>query len=188
MNGKQHVAIGVTASVGATILTSVSAGNGMNPVTLGLVAVGGALGSYMPDIDSKRSKASQLFNKVLLGAIAGYGVVNVLADLFGINFLKDLMVSSTGNLTSNLWLMIFIALTIAGKLSPHRGFTHKWFGTAMFCIVAYLTFNVQFATGFVIGYLLHIAADRTTPDGKNLKFFEFRLPCQNSKGKFSPVF
>ena len=34
-----------------------------------------------------------------------------------------------------------------------------------------------------MGYILHIVCDRFSPRGKNLRFFEFKLPCKNSKNK-----
>ena len=78
---------------------------------------------------------------------------------------------------------MFCITTVLGKLSPHRMFTHKWLGTVLFCYSVYLMGNRFLTIGFTMGYILHIVCDRFTPRGKNLKFFEFKLPCKNSKNK-----
>lgn len=83
----------------------------------------------------------------------------------------------------NKVLTFSIIAIVLGKLSPHRMFTHKWLGTLMFCGSVYLTGNIYLALGFSMGYILHIVCDRFSPRGKNLKFFEFKLPCKNSKNK-----
>lgn len=188
MTGKQHMTIG---TFGATILSlgflKVS-GATINPIALGAVVAGAAIGSYMPDIDSKKSKASQLFNKIVLGFILFVMGSNVISGVTGLTFIKDLMELTSGSIISNIGLVLFAGLSIAGKLSPHRQFTHKWLGTLAFCLVSFIAFKPFFAVGFSIGYLLHILGDRTTKAGKHLNFFELKLPCQNSKGKFKPVF
>ena len=79
--------------------------------------------------------------------------------------------------------IIFCVLTILGKLSPHRMFTHKWLGTLAFCSCVYFIGDTYLALGFSMGYILHIVCDRFSPRGKNLRFFEFKLPCKNSKNK-----
>ena len=87
---------------------------------------------------------------------------------------------------STLFFIIFFAmLIILGKLSPHRMFTHKWFGTTLFCFSVYTLGNTYLTIGFTMGYVLHIVCDRFSPRGKKLKFFEFKLPCRNSKNKIN---
>lgn len=188
MTGKQHMTIGTFGATFLSIGFLTISGASINPVALGAVVAGAALGSYMPDIDSKKSKASQMFNKILLGLIVAVMGSNVIAQMTGLTFLSDLMTNATGSLTSNIGLVLFAVLSIAGKLSPHRQFTHKWLGTLLFCVVSFIAFNYFFAIGFSLGYALHILADRTTKAGKHLDFFALRLPCQNSKGEFKPVF
>lgn len=193
MTGKQHMGIGVGGSIAGLVAFTSLASTAVNPVQSVIVVTGSVFGSLMPDIDSKKSKASQVFNKVLFYFIMAFGVIRF------INNGKVSTASSTvlakvvdlityNSLFSSFGLLLFLSLVVAGKLSPHRGFTHKWLGTLSFCLVALITFESSFAWGFIIGYLLHLVADRCTKDGKYLKFFELRLPCQNSKGKFKPVF
>ena len=82
-------------------------------------------------------------------------------------------------------IISFSILIILGKLSPHRMFTHKWFGTILFCFSVYTLGNTYLTIGFTMGYVLHIVCDRFSPRGKKLKFFEFKLPCRNAKNKIT---
>ena len=52
-------------------------------------------------------------------------------------------------------------------------------------LAIFLIGNKYLALGFTTGYILHIVCDRFSPRGKNLKFFEIKLPCRNSKNKTS---
>lgn len=181
MTGKQHVVIGGVVTLGLSYaylggdFTSTKA---VTSVVLPAV-IGGIAGSYMPDIDSKKSKASQAFNKVLVYIIGAL----LVGHFLDIPVLDDLLTRSTGEVLENVSLLAFTAIAILGKLSPHRGFTHKWLGTIAFCGLALLVFDKYIAYGFIIGYLSHILADRFTAAGENLKFFEFRLPLLDSKGR-----
>lgn len=188
MTGKQHMTIG---TFGATVLTigffKVS-GNSIDPIALGSIVAGAALGSYMPDIDSKKSKASQMFNKILLFLLLALVGSKMIANATGLQFVEKISSIISGSIYANVGLLLFGAVTVAGKLSPHRQFTHKWLGTVLFGIASFMTFNLTFALGFMVGYVLHILADKTTSAGKHLNFFDFKLPCQNSRGDFHPVF
>ena len=188
MTGKQHVGRGVAGTIGFMAVLSSVVGVVLNPIMSVSMLVGSVLGSYMPDIDSKKSKASQVFNKVLLYIIVAFGVSNILSTALNLTFLEEILKHASGGMLGNFGLVLFALLALAGKLSPHRGFTHKWFGTGLFCASTFIAFNQAFAIGFTIGYALHILADRTTSAGKHLNFLEFRLPCQNSKGDFKLVF
>lgn len=189
MSGKQHTGVGTVGSLGVILFLAKVAGIILNPLQSSMIVIGSVLGSLMPDIDSKKSKASQLFNKVLFYIIisfAGLNLISGFVDVQGLNGLfKNIVIDS---FFGSFGMVLFIVLVVAGKLSPHRGFTHKWLGTLSFCLSAVITFESYFAFGFIVGYLLHIVADRFTKKGKDLNFFEFRLPCQNSKGAFKPVF
>ncbi|MBU5316222.1 metal-dependent hydrolase [Clostridium bornimense] len=178
MRGRQHVLIGTTATV-ATGIGIVSSGSSI--VNVMPIVIGGVIGSYIPDIDSHKSKAAQMFNKILSISIV------VLAILYSLGITLDLEKLSSFFNSDNpktIAVLMFAVLTILGKLSPHRMFTHKWFGTMLFCYSVYLMGNIYFTIGFVTGYILHIVADTMTKNGKYLKFFQFKLPCRNSKNKF----
>lgn len=181
MTGKQHSTIGLVAGA---VCSYAYLGGDLSPRNLTTVAVpvlvGSFIGSYMPDIDSKKSKASQMFNKVILGLMLFLG----LAHYIDLPIIKEVMGFAKDSVLGNLALLVFLANTVLGKLSGHRLYTHRWIGTLVFVGSALLAFNVEFALGFALGYVLHIVADRTTPDGKNLKFFRVQLPMTNSKGKF----
>lgn len=185
MTGKQHCAIGTTVGV---IGSYAYLGGNLSPANLATIAVpvvaGAFIGSYAPDIDSKKSKASQVFNKIVLTLVLALGVGFYLQLPI---MDKVLSVVKEGAL-GNIGLLIFIANLVLGKLSGHRLYTHRWIGTLVAIGSAYIAFNKAFAIGFAVGYLLHILADRTTADGKHLKFFRIQLPMTNSKGRFHVSF
>lgn len=179
MRGKEHMIVGTTATatMGIGFLVTKTFDSAIYLVPL---ITGGFIGSYMPDIDSHNSKARQVFNKILtffiISMVLGYilGIALSVNDI--LNFLQN-------NIRNYFGIIIFAITTILGKLSPHRMFTHKWLGTMMFCTSVYMIGNIYLALGFFMGYVLHIVCDRFSPRGKNLRFFEFKLPCKNSKNK-----
>ena len=185
MTGKQHSTIGISAGA---IASYTYLGGDFSPVHLvtvvGPVVVGSFIGSYLPDIDSKKSKASQAFNKILLAVILSLGVAHYLE----LPILEEVMGFVKNTFLGNLGLLMFLVNTVLGKLSGHRLYTHRIVGTGVFVVSSLLAFNSAFAYGLILGYLLHIAADRTTADGKNLKFFRIQLPMTNSKGKLHVSF
>lgn len=207
MNGKQHFSIGTgiglissLAYMGGTLdirnidinnLNNFSLGrfsmDTLSNVTIGQavsilvpVTIGSALGSILADIDTDKSKASQIFNKILLGLI----VLFSLTYFINPSMLDKFINYGKSSLFSNLGLLIFLINTILGHLSGHRLYTHRWIGTLVFCISSMMAFNRIVAIGFIIGYLSHILADRLTEDGKYLNFFKIQLPMTNSKGEF----
>lgn len=179
MRGKEHMIVGTTATatMGIGFLITKTFDSAIYLVPL---ITGGFIGSYMPDIDSHNSKARQVFNKILTFFI----VAMVLGYILGIALsVNDILKFLQNNSKNYFGIIMFCIVTILGKLSPHRMFTHKWLGTIMFCTSVYMIGNVYLALGFFMGYVLHIVCDRFSPRGKNLKFFEFKLPCKNSKNK-----
>lgn len=179
MSGREHMIVGTTATatmgIGFILTNNIS-----NIKYIFPLVIGGFIGSYMPDIDSHNSKARQLFNKfivfLIISLVIGYtlGIALNISDI--IIFFK--------NYGKEYFPVIFLAMIIIlGKLSPHRMFTHKWFGTTLFCFGVYTLGNIYLTIGFTMGYILHIVCDRFSPRGKNLRFFEFKLPCRNSKNK-----
>ena len=181
MKGKEHMVIGTTATIvmagGFLVTKTIDESIHIIPLILG-----GIIGSYMPDIDSTNSKAGQIFNKILallvIGIILGYilGLTNQISTFT--DFIKS-------NVKNNLDIVFVFVVIILGKLSPHRMFTHKWFGTFLFCLSIYNLKNIYFTIGFTMGYILHIICDKFSTKGKKFKFFEFKLPFKNSKNKFS---
>ena len=181
MKGKEHMMIGTTATatMGIGFLMNNNIGDVVHLVPL---IAGGFIGSYMPDIDSRKSKASQVFNKIIMILM----VALVMGYSFGLAVSVDDMVNIFKYTSENyVGLVFFCANTVLGKLSPHRMFTHKWLGTIAFCYSASLMGNEYLSLGFTLGYILHIIADRITKNGKYLRFFQFKLPLKNSKDKFT---
>ena len=179
MKGKEHMIVGTTATetMGIGFLITKTFDSALYLVPL---IIGGFIGSYMPDIDSHNSKARQVFNKILTFIIIAIVVGYMLGVALNI---KDVLKFLDNNFKNCFATIMFCVTTILGKLSPHRMFTHKWLGTLMFCGSVYLTGNIYLTLGFSMGYMLHIVCDRFSPRGKNLRFFEFKLPCKNSKNK-----
>lgn len=181
MSGKEHMTIGTSASVGL-VIGLISLGNINISLNMIILIFGSIAGSYMPDIDSHKSTASQIFNKVLMFII----IIISFFYIFGIKFNTTYIYSINKILNLNSkGLILFSILTVLGKLSPHRMFTHKWLGTLAFCYSVSLMGNEYLSLGFTLGYLLHIIADRITKNGKYLRFFQFKLPLKNSKDKFT---
>ena len=181
MTGKQHMTIGTAV---AAVGTYAYLGGDLSPRNLTTIVVpvlvGSFVGSYMPDIDSKKSKASQVFNKIVLSLILFLG----LAHYVNLPIMEQVMGFAKDSVLGNLALLVFLANTVLGKLSGHRLYTHRWIGTLVFVGSVYFAFNLPFAVGFALGYALHLLADRTTAAGKDLKFFRVQLPMTNSRGKF----
>lgn len=176
MKGREHLAIGVTAtSIMGLAVFNLDKNQNLN-YFIPLIS-GSIIGSYLPDIDAEKSKASQTFNKVLVITLLLFALV------YKLNITNRVIEILSTIIVQNKYSLYFIILVTLGKLSPHRMFTHKWLGTLMFCGSVYLTGNIYLALGFSMGYILHIVCDRFSPRGKNLKFFEFKLPCKNSKNK-----
>lgn len=175
MSGKVHSVIGISTTIALLLVFIFIFKSDFSPINSLLMILGSFIGSLIVDIDSSKSKSSQMFNKILHHTIWVLIILTVIEKFFGYNI--------KFNIEFNSWYLVtFGILTTLGKLSPHRQFTHKIFGTACFIFCAYKAFPISFFSGFTIGYALHIFADKFTK--ARLKFLEFRLPCQNSRGKF----
>lgn len=183
MSGKEHMIVGTTATatMGIGFLVTKTFDSVIYLIPL---IIGGFIGSYMPDIDSHNSKVRQAFNKILTFLIIAIFIGYVLGIMLNVS---DIIVFLQSNFNNYFGAIMFCIVTILGKLSPHRMFTHKWLGTLSFCGCVYFIGNIYLTLGFTMGYILHIVCDRFSPRGKNLKFFEFKLPCRNSKNKTTIV-
>lgn len=181
MSGKEHMIVGTTATttmgIGFLLTNNIS-----NIKFLFPLIIGGFIGSYMPDIDSQNSKARKFFNKFIVFLIIALVVGYTLGMALNIS---DIIILFEKHGQEYFPIIFFTMLVILGKLSPHRMFTHKWFGTTLFCFSVYTLGNTYLTVGFTMGYVLHIVCDRFSPRGKKLKFFEFKLPCRNSKNKIT---
>lgn len=183
MSGKTHSIIGVAITLVFLILPSVVGLLPTKPV-MWLCILGAFVGSLMVDIDSKKSKAAQLYTKVAFFLLVVYVIFNI-AGTYAFKSLpssaevfKNIMLSENG-----LKLLPFIIVVFLGKVSPHRQFTHKILGTTLMIGTAYFGFKYDFTVGFAIGYLAHILADKTTKAG--VKFFDLKLPMRTASGSYS---
>lgn len=186
MSGKQHSRIGVSLAIALILAYYVKLGGHLNVTDTITILLSSVIGSLIVDIDSKRSKASQALAKVMTVIFWSILILSI-ADRYLVSGISsntlDYLVNVLLSIDNRFGLFILCILITLGKLSPHRGFTHKVLGTSLFIIVSFLTFGKIFSIGFIIGYISHILADKTTPEG--LKFFELRFPLQDKKGKFN---
>ena len=154
MKGKEHMMIGTTATatMGIGFLMNNNIGDVVHLVPL---IAGGFIGSYMPDIDSHKSKASQVFNKIIMILM----VALVVGYSFGLALSVDDILNIFKYTSENyLGLVFFCVNTVLGKLSPHRMFTHKILGTTSFCWSVFLIGNKYWLSVLqqVIYYILYV--------------------------------
>ena len=169
MKGREHLAIGITAtSIMGLAILNLDKDQNLN-YFIPLIS-GSIIGSYLPDIDAEKSKASQIFNKVLVITLLLFALI------YKMNITNNVMEVLSSVIIQNKYSLYFIILITLGKLSPHRMFTHKWFGTMLFFYTIYNIGNIYLTLGFIMGYTLHIVGDRFSANGKHLNFFEFKLP------------
>lgn len=188
MSGKIHGFIGLVVAIILWIGYTLGLSGVMKINILISMMIGSFVGSLIVDIDCKRSKASKVFSAII--TILIWIIILIMLcekyNIFDFPIMKFLEYKKLIYNRSGLGLISFAILITLGKLSPHRQFTHKWFGTLLFAITAIITFNKFVAVGFIVGYMSHILADKLTPAG--VKFLEFKLPLCDRRGKFSIKF
>ncbi len=199
MTGKQHSIIGILAGLILGFGYAMGKSQFVEFKIVVPIVIGALIGSLIVDIDSKKSKASQQFTRIitiliwiflifviyqkylasnsLIKGVVGSGGIQYYFDKIRVLF----VIAVSKYIKDGFAFTVLCILTTLGKLSPHRQFTHKFFGTALFCVTAYFCFEQNLAAGFILGYILHILADKTTPAG--LRFLDFKLPLQNRRGK-----
>ena len=183
MSGKQHSAIGLGLAIAIYMLLVIFTTVRIYYPEAFQILLGTFISSFLVDIDSERSKASQLFTRIvtiLLWAIILLIAVTKYAHIGNLNSIVNYLSTYFFSLHNFKGLIILVILITLGKMSPHRGFTHKILGTACFLVTVYFTFGLIFSIGFTLGYVAHLLADKTTSNG--LRIFELRLPCQDEEG------
>lgn len=189
MSGKQHSTIGVIVAVILCAVLTVIGSNKLSVDDSFLLVIGSFIGSLIVDVDSVKSKFAQKFTKVVTIAVWSFLAITLVDKylLAGVSSQSFSIISKGLNMIDNrFWLLCLCIVTTLGKMSPHRQFTHKWFGASLFCVFAYLSFDKIFAFGFILGLVLHLLADKTTKAG--LHILNFKLPLQNSNGNFDAHF
>lgn len=147
MSGKEHFVIGTSASivVGLCLLVNREINN---ILSLGILFLGGAVGSVIPDIDTNSSIASKIFIKIVFILLA--------ATMLYLTFPS---VADVVNIKVSPAIILFFLITIISKFTKHRSFTHKISGILIYCYSVYLFNNKYLFLGFTIGYILHILCD-----------------------------
>lgn len=176
MTGKTHMAIGVAAGLTVSIQQPLQ-----NQIIIVLASV---LGSLIPDLDHPKSKLNQ---KLLFFKNKFYRVLFYLALAGGFIYLYFLT-------KYNVFGLLGITSFLIG-ISSHRSFTHSIIG---FLVISYIIklittkYNLPYAyLGFIIGYVLHLAADFFTIKGIQL-FYPLKLNVAspiiiNTKSRFEDV-
>lgn len=136
---------------------------------------GAVLGSLIPDLDSSRSTINKHANRIILTVIFLYLVGLIIKLPILSQFVED---KSLG------FVIAFAVLCVLGKMSPHREFTHKILGFIVFSFCMYFISPFLIWITFMLGFLSHVIADKTTPAGRKYHPFDLKLPCQKADGKF----
>lgn len=185
MSGKTHSFIGMVVAIILWIGYTMGTSGIVKLDVLAPIMIGAIVGSLIVDIDCKRSKASKIFTAVITVVIwiIIFLVLSYKYKIVDLSFINAFIGKIMIYCKNKKALVAFALLITLGKLSPHRQFTHKWFGTMLFSITAIICFNKFIAVGFIVGYISHILADKLTPAG--VKFLDFKLPLVDRKGKIS---
>ena len=129
MKGRQHVLIGTTATV-ATGIGLISSGSSV--INVIPIVIGGVIGSYIPDIDSHKSKAAQIFNKLFVILIVALAILYCLGMTLDLERFIGFLDTDDPKTVA---VFIFTVVTILGKLSPHRMFTQDVYKRQVLCYV-----------------------------------------------------
>ena len=196
MTGAQHKVVGIGVGIAASyafVKTS-------NDTTAAIVAVGSAIGCWLPDMDHDMTKlgrkrkvltnlTSKMASIVVLGGIVG-SVALIILMMFGIRdygIELNLLYISAGGL---------IILAIASKLiknsktfrwaTKHRGLLHTLIPPAIMCTALYVSDYPIYryvVIGLIVGYISHIFSDMLTVEGcpilfpiskNNIRFLKLR--------------
>ncbi|MEL6374088.1 MAG: metal-dependent hydrolase [Pseudomonadota bacterium] len=190
-NFTTHIAAGTLISGALATLTL--AADVVAPENVIAVAAAGILGSVMPDIDLKQSRASQAF-------FAGLALFISFALLF--SFAEKLSIAELWIVWIGSYIGIrYCAHALFHRISYHRGIFHSllaavWFALMTVVIYRYLLFRHEgvawLAGGFMlIGVLVHLALDELysvdamgarvkRSFGTALKFMDRRKPVHSA--------
>lgn len=196
MTGAQHKVVGIGVGIAASyafVKTS-------NDTTAAIIAVGSAIGCWLPDMDHDMSKigrkrkvltnlTSKMASIVVLGGIVG-SIALILLMMFGIRdygIELNLLYISAGGL---------LLLAIASKLiknsktfkwaAKHRGLMHTLIPPAIIYTALYVSdypIYKYIVIGLIVGYCSHLFADMLTVVGcpilfpiskKNIRFLKLR--------------
>lgn len=149
MDCKTHAAIG--SALALTVLST------NDPkVLIGGTALAVA-GSYLPDIDTEKSKGAQTVRS-LLGGVA---VVTLLGFMLQTKCNVNVLEYITGNKTLSQMLpalAVLVAVLVIGMNTLHRSFTHSIIGVIAITTPVYMLVGSLY-TWFLVGYVAHIVAD-----------------------------
>ena len=190
-NYATHIAVGTVVSGALATLTL--AADVVGPESLIAVTLAGVVGSILPDIDLKESRASRMFFSGI-GVFASFCVLFIAAIHFSI---AELWI---------LWLGSLVAVryglhAVFHRLSVHRGAWHSLLAGVFWAALTAIVFHhalgkhegvAWLGGGFMfIGYLTHLILDEIysvdfmdrrikASFGTALKFFDSRYPAHSA--------
>lgn len=148
MLGRTHITIGTA--------TALLLFRPTNMLEFGTVVAGGALGSFICDIDCKSDEMNEGSVKNMVLAVVAF-ICILLCDYFMANGLIAYLHSSFGFLMV-LGGIIFAACSVWGIISHHRTFTHSLLGLLLMSFAAWLVYR-PLGYAFFVGMASHIILD-----------------------------
>jgi LexA-binding, inner membrane-associated putative hydrolase len=158
-NFATHITVGTLVSAAAATLTM--AANVVTPTELVTLAMTGAFGSVLPDVDLEKSRPSEAI-------FLGLGLFLAFAVLFKIGFAYSIVEMWL------IWLGTFIGVKYIGhmvfhRITHHRGIFHSLLAALFFGVVTAIVFDRGFGVApalawlagafMVVGYLTHLVLD-----------------------------
>ena len=154
MNAWVHASFGTALATGMAVNMTAMHGHDklMLPMYVGAVIVG----SVLPDIDaSGEGTAKRYFRHIIAFLFVTAAVILIYAkQKHMINFVQEnfvrLLFTHVG-----IGFVLLLIFTIIGYFSPHRGYTHRWYGALTFCFAWCLIFGWTSTLWFGTGFLAH---------------------------------
>ncbi len=142
-NFTTHIASGILA--GGMLSTLAMAGSAVTPIEVLSLTTTCALGSVLPDIDLKQSRASQAM-------FSGIGVLLAFAVLFNVGMQKSIAEMWI------LWIGTYLLVRYGGhnlfhRIAVHRGVFHSFLATALFAFLAAIVHTKLFGASATLGWL-----------------------------------
>ncbi len=153
MQGKTHVAVGITLGV--------IFANPANLFELAATVGTSYFGSIVSDLDvdsNRDSKATYLCRKTLIPVIIGAVAITFVAELITKGMVTNYITSHESLYAAIIAFFLFIALCRFGATQKHRTFLHSIPGGILLSACAYFIWPYLLFP-FAIGYVSHVALD-----------------------------
>ena len=141
MNHFGHMVVGGILGIAAMFILGV--------FSLPLIAIC-LLGSILPDIDLKQSKASKIVQP-----IATLGIAFLIHPFFSTKFSPIAAIAVSLVIAAAVILILLFPLRL-----KHRGITHSWKAAAVFSIIAGTALGINAGLIALVSYASHLVIDR----------------------------